>query len=179
MLPRTFWLGCRLAPLGAVLAGCSLLWPESETAVPSADASADRTAEVVAPSEAAPPPLPIIFFSADGDELDIGAREKIEMIATIAKDPRWIDRPILVTGHSDAQGEPEYNQSLASRRAELVAGELIFADVARDRVIVRSVGAEEPLAPNLNADGSDNPQGRALNRRVEVRLLVLPDGAEQ
>lgn len=173
MLPRFISLGCRLAPLGAALAGCSFLWPEPAPI----ERPAEPPAVPVVTGEAIPPQLPIIFFSADGDKLDIGAREKIEVIASIAKDPNWIKRPILVKGHSDAQGRPEYNRALAMRRAELIAGELVFADVARDRILVESAGDQEPLAPNQHANGSDNPEGRALNRRVEVRLL-LPDGLD-
>jgi OOP family OmpA-OmpF porin len=168
MLPRIFRLGCQLALPAAVLVGCGLLIPEPQPAP-----AEPPVAPPLAPN-AMSPQLPIIFFSADGDSLDIGAREKIEMIASIAQDARWADHSILVKGHSDAQGDSEYNQELARRRAELVAGELVFANVPRDRIIVQAAGADEPLAPNQQADGSDNPAGRALNRRVEVRLLTLP-----
>jgi outer membrane protein OmpA-like peptidoglycan-associated protein len=34
---------------------------------------------------------------------------------------------------------------------------------------VSGKGESEPVAPNENDDGSDNPDGRALNRRVEIR----------
>ena len=37
-------------------------------------------------------------------------------------------------------------------------------------------GESKPVAPNENADGSDNPSGRALNRRVEI---FLRDPAQQ
>jgi len=172
MLPRILWLGCRLALPAAAIASCALLFPEPRPAP-----AEPPVAPPLVP-DSTPPQLPIIFFSADGHSLDIGAREKIEVIASIALEPRWAESSIVVKGHSDVQGDSAYNHQLARRRAELVAGELVFANVARDRIIVQSVGADEPLAPNEQADGSDNPAGRALNRRVEVRLLMQPTAPE-
>ncbi|CAN5323384.1 hypothetical protein BH24PSE2_BH24PSE2_01060 [soil metagenome] len=167
----------RLTLFAAALAGCSLVLPEPEPVARRTDTPVQPVRAVVT-SDAVPPQLPIIFFSADGADLDIGAREKIEVIASIAKDPRWDEHPLLVRGHSDGQGGAEHNRRLSRRRAELVAAELVFTDVPRDRIVIEAAGAEEPIAPNRLADGSDNPDGRALNRRVEVRLLVLPGGSD-
>jgi outer membrane protein OmpA-like peptidoglycan-associated protein len=75
---------------------------------------------------------------------------------------------VTITGHTDNRGDPAYNQDLSERRAESVhqalAGRLggDFAFQASGK------GEDEPVAPNENDDGSDNPGGRALNRRVEI-----------
>lgn len=80
---------------------------------------------------------------------------------------------IEITGHTDAIGDESYNLSLGQRRADavrdwLVANTVLTADV----VSARGVGEADPIEPNLTETGADNPDGRALNRRVE---FTLPD----
>jgi outer membrane protein OmpA-like peptidoglycan-associated protein len=78
---------------------------------------------------------------------------------------------IEITGHTDAIGDEEFNLTLGQRRADavrdwLVANTALTADV----VSARGVGEADPIAENLTDDGADNPDGRALNRRVEFTL---------
>jgi outer membrane protein OmpA-like peptidoglycan-associated protein len=47
------------------------------------------------------------------------------------------------------------------------------ASVATDRITTRGWGETKPVAPNRNPDGSDNPQGRQKNRRVEIVLTQV------
>jgi outer membrane protein OmpA-like peptidoglycan-associated protein len=61
-----------------------------------------------------------------------------------------------------------YNLALSRRRAETVARELIGQGLHRERVTIQAYGEARPVAPNLNPDGTDNPAGRARNRRVEA-----------
>lgn len=81
---------------------------------------------------------------------------------------------IAIEGHTDAKGEDAYNKRLSEQRAEAVKAYLIGkgADTAR----LRSIGLGElrPVAPNINADGTDDEAGRQKNRRVEV---ILPKAA--
>jgi|GEM_PF-1525044 len=80
-----------------------------------------------------------------------------------------------ITGHTDSRGDEAYNIALGQRRAEAVRTWLVEnSALTADIVTARGVGEAEPAAANLTEDGSDNPQGRALNRRVE---LILPDDA--
>ena len=70
------------------------------------------------------------------------------------------------------KGDPEYNKMLSKQRADAVARWLIthqFVEAAR--VITRGAGASNPVAPNKRPDGSDDPVGRATNRRVEVLIM--------
>jgi outer membrane protein OmpA-like peptidoglycan-associated protein len=84
--------------------------------------------------------------------------------------PRALSRRISVEGHADAIGSQGYNLPLSQRRAETVAQELIANQTRRERVRSQGFGELYPIAPNTNPDGSDNPAGRAKNRRVEVFL---------
>ena len=69
--------------------------------------------------------------------------------------------------YTDAIGSDAANRSLSQRRAEAVAGSI----AARRADLVLSVagrGEADPVAPKSVA-GKDNPDGRAANRRVEIR----------
>jgi outer membrane protein OmpA-like peptidoglycan-associated protein len=72
-----------------------------------------------------------------------------------------------VVGHTDSTGSREYNQQLSVRRAESVAGYLRSQQILPERLLTRGVGPDSPVASN------DTPEGRALNRRVEIILTPL------
>jgi outer membrane protein OmpA-like peptidoglycan-associated protein len=78
---------------------------------------------------------------------------------------------ITVTGHTDAKGDDAYNQELSRRRAQAVVDWLRRQDglhAPAFKAVGR--GATAPIAPNTRSDGSDDPEGRARNRRVEVKI---------
>jgi outer membrane protein OmpA-like peptidoglycan-associated protein len=70
-------------------------------------------------------------------------------------------------GHTDSTGELQYNQTLSEARASSVARYLESQKVVSQRIITRGVGPAQPIASN------DTPDGRALNRRVEIVLTPL------
>ncbi len=80
------------------------------------------------------------------------------------------DLMVMVSGHTDAIGPQEFNRSLSLQRAKEVAGE-IFKNLGggRNRVVVQGAGELEPQLNNLR------PDGRSVNRRVEVLLLKPVD----
>lgn len=73
--------------------------------------------------------------------------------------------PVYIDGYTDSRGTPTYNIGLSVRRADAVERALASTGA---RFIVRGHGEANPVAPNTNPDGSDNPAGRAKNRRVTV-----------
>jgi len=74
-----------------------------------------------------------------------------------------------IQGHTDARGEPEYNVKLSVNRAEAVRQWLsVNGGLGTVTLSVEGFGATQPVAPNTNPDGSDNPEGRQLNRRVTI-----------
>lgn len=75
--------------------------------------------------------------------------------------------PIKIVGYTDAVGEDAFNLDLSRRRAKAVEAELrrLLAGAVSE-FATDGRGEAEPVAPNKNADGTDNPAGRARNRRV-------------
>lgn len=78
--------------------------------------------------------------------------------------------PITIWGHSDSKGSDSQNLAASRRRAETVRDFLVKQGVPRDRITVIALGEARPIAPNRKLDGSDDMEGRAKNRRVEIRV---------
>ena len=80
-------------------------------------------------------------------------------------------RAVRIDGYTDGKGSVPYNLSLSDRRAESVKQWLAQKEgITQARMTTRGLGAALPVAPNTNPDGSDNPEGRQKNRRVEIVL---------
>ncbi len=87
---------------------------------------------------------------------------------TIASTLKEYNQTIVeVSGHTDSVGSDAANQTLSERRANAVSSYLIGQGVQRERFEVVGMGERYPVANN------DTDSGRALNRRVEIRLLPL------
>jgi outer membrane protein OmpA-like peptidoglycan-associated protein len=72
------------------------------------------------------------------------------------------DSNITVEGHTDSQGQRQYNLDLGKKRADAVRDQLVSRGVAADRIKAVGVGPDRPVADNKTAEG------RANNRRVEI-----------
>jgi len=116
---------------------------------------------------------PILFVS-NSAQLDPVARREVERLAWVLNDPRVERRNVTLEGHTDSYGSEAYNVELSLRRAMAVADELIARGIRRDRIAVEAYGAKRPVAPNTHPDGTDDPAGRALNRRVEAVIQNAP-----
>ena len=79
---------------------------------------------------------------------------------------------VRVEGHTDSKGSDAYNQRLSQRRAEAVVKYLIGKGIDPSRLEAVGFGEGRPIAPNQNPDGSDNPTGRAKNRRTEFHVIT-------
>ncbi|MEU6785150.1 OmpA family protein [Nonomuraea angiospora] len=77
---------------------------------------------------------------------------------------------VTVDGHTDAIGGTSDNQTLSQERAAAVSQ--VLRPSLGDGFAYRAKGhgEGEPVAPNTKPDGSDDPDGRAQNRRVEVQI---------
>jgi outer membrane protein OmpA-like peptidoglycan-associated protein len=111
--------------------------------------------------------LPDVLFEFGKAELTLDAHAKVRGIAEVL-DSTARARKVSVEGHTDSVGAFSFNQDLSERRAENVALALVDAGVSPGRIFTRGYGERYPVASNTYADGSDNPVGRAKNRRVEV-----------
>jgi len=72
------------------------------------------------------------------------------------------DSNITIEGHTDSQGQRQYNMDLGQKRADAVKSQLVARGVAADRIKTTGVGPDRPVADNKTAEG------RANNRRVEI-----------
>jgi outer membrane protein OmpA-like peptidoglycan-associated protein len=109
-----------------------------------------------------------VLFDFDEYELLPEAAETLDRIAeTIAF---FEAAPVQVAGHTDSKGAPEYNRTLSEQRADAVVDYLLGTGAASNRITSVGFGETQPVAPNTNDDGSDNPEGRAQNRRVEIAI---------
>lgn len=77
---------------------------------------------------------------------------------------------IVISGYTDAKGEDAYNLTLSQKRAQAVGDWLKGHGIEASRIQVVGKGEADPVAPNAKADGSDDPEGRAKNRRVSVEI---------
>jgi len=111
--------------------------------------------------------VPDVLFEFDSDVLTPKAERRTEKMAAVISEFPGL-RPILVEGHSDAMGDAAYNLDLSFRRARGVANALRQAGIDPERLASQGLGETRPSAPNKHPDGRDNPEGRRLNRRVEV-----------
>jgi len=72
-------------------------------------------------------------------------------------------------GYTDAIGSDAHNQKLSEQRAEAVKSWFIEKENLRNvSFATKGYGASRPVAPNKKPDGSDDPDGRQKNRRVEI-----------
>ncbi|HEV8717018.1 MAG TPA: OmpA family protein [Candidatus Binatia bacterium] len=111
--------------------------------------------------------LPDVLFAFGRADLTHAAVVKARSIAEVLT-TQATGRRISVEGHTDAIGSEAFNQQLSERRAETVASALEGAGVNPHQIMARGFSERYPVAPNTNPDGTDNPAGRARNRRVEV-----------
>lgn len=106
-----------------------------------------------------------VFFAFDSADLSPRAREELARIAQQIDEAGLAS--VRIVGHTDAVGDDAYNLELSRRRAEAVRAFLAQA-LPGASLAAEGVGEAQPVAPET-VDGQDNPEGRAANRRVEIR----------
>jgi OmpA-OmpF porin, OOP family len=82
---------------------------------------------------------------------------------------------IEIQSHTDGKGSDSYNMKLSQKRAESVVKYLISKGISPERLKAQGYGESQPIAPNENPDGSDNPEGRAKNRRTAFKIIGVVD----
>jgi len=107
-----------------------------------------------------------VLFAFGSAELTPAAREAI---AAVDDEIGGGTGTVTIEGHTDAIGSDADNQALSERRAAAVRGALEAALGSGYQYTSVGFGETRPVAPNTKPDGSDDPDGRALNRRVEIR----------
>jgi outer membrane protein OmpA-like peptidoglycan-associated protein len=105
----------------------------------------------------------------DFDEADIlpKAQNALDQVAGLLR--QKAKGAVRIEGHTDGKGSAAYNHKLSARRADAVKNWLAKqAGLERIRFTTAGYGATRPVAPNTKPDGSDDPDGRQKNRRVEL-----------
>ncbi|MBW8050684.1 MAG: OmpA family protein [Cytophagales bacterium] len=110
-----------------------------------------------------------IFFDYDESTLRPSSLAEQERLYELLQ--KYPKMKIEVSGHTDNKGSEEYNKKLSEKRAQAVVDYLISKGIVKERLIAVGYGPTKPIAPNQNPDGSDNPDGRQLNRRTEFEIL--------
>ena len=108
-----------------------------------------------------------VLFDFDKSDIKKEARPSLEKVASVlAGHPR---AQVSIEGHTDGKGSADYNQKLSERRSVSVARWLKGkGELRKVRFTTKGYGATRPVAPNTKPDGSDDPEGRQKNRRVEI-----------
>ncbi|WP_320741270.1 OmpA family protein [Enterobacter sp. 166D1] len=123
------------------------------------------------PPKPKPKPVPKIvrldsmsLFDSGKAVLKTGSTKMlVNSLVGIKAKPGWL---IVVAGHTDNTGNAQLNQTLSQKRAEAVRDWMRdTGDVPESCFAVQGYGASRPIATN------DTPEGRALNRRVEISLV--------
>lgn len=107
-----------------------------------------------------------VLFDFDKADLLPKAEETLQKAADLIQQ-RNTKSVVRIEGHTDAKGSDAYNQKLSVRRADSVKTWFVSHGL-HERFATAGFGAKKPVAPNAKPDGSDDPEGRAKNRRVEI-----------
>jgi photosystem I P700 chlorophyll a apoprotein A2 len=113
-----------------------------------------------------------VLFDFDQSDIKPAAAATLDKVAVIIRTKST--GKVLIEGHTDAKGSEAYNQKLSERRSAAVKSWLVdHHRLNPDRLVTRGWGETRPVAPNTHEDGSDNPAGRARNRRGVITLSTV------
>lgn len=104
-----------------------------------------------------------IQFATSSDNLKEESTETLDEIVEIMKE--FPDSEFTIYGYTDNTGSDDFNLQLSNERANAVKKYLVIKGIASGRLQAGGFGEKNPIAPN------DTPEGRAKNRRVEIKLI--------
>jgi outer membrane protein OmpA-like peptidoglycan-associated protein len=129
-------------------------------AVPEECKDDSKSAFGEAPIDLVPVVLKRITFDFDSTRLTLDARVDLSEVAKVMKNPVSERQVYRLEGHTDAQGDADYNLGLSKRRARSVRQELIALGVPPSRLHSEGFGSQKLADPSRPGD--------LVNRRVEV-----------
>lgn len=110
-----------------------------------------------------------VLYEFGKSTLTESSKEVLDTLyAILVENPTFV---IELSSHTDAIGSDAANEKLSQARAESCVSYLISKGIAKDRMVPKGYGESKPKAPNQTDEGKDNPEGRALNRRTEFKIL--------
>ncbi|MEO5807410.1 OmpA family protein [Devosia sp.] len=109
-----------------------------------------------------------ITFATDQSNVQPQFNQTLVSVALVLKK---FDKTIVdVYGHTDSQGDDNYNLDLSQRRAVSVATVLANQGIDQRRFFIKGMGESSPIASNATEGG------RATNRRVEIQISPINQG---
>lgn len=102
-----------------------------------------------------------IQFDTDQDTLKPESETVLTQVLAVLQERE--DLAVAIAGHTDAEGDSAHNLDLSQRRAATVVAWLAARGIANARMRAEGHGESNPVASN------ESPEGRSLNRRVEIR----------
>lgn len=109
-----------------------------------------------------------VLFEFDKAVLLPKAEQTLQQAAAVIGE-KAADSTVRIEGHTDAKGDDNYNQKLSERRANAVKDWFVQSGALKAVTFkTQGLGERQPVAPNAKPDGSDDPDGRQKNRRVEI-----------
>ena len=110
-----------------------------------------------------------VLFDFDKHVLRPEAVPSLEKVAEVLRSRAG--SPVTIEGHTDGKGSDAYNQPLSEKRAQAVRDWLVKnGGASAARITTKGWGKSKPIVPNTRPDGSDDPDGRKKNRRVEITV---------
>ncbi len=107
-----------------------------------------------------------ILFAVNSTDVRPDLQRDLQTVASNLQ--AYPDSIVQIVGHTDSDGDADFNQDLSERRANSVADVLLNSGIPFSRI--QTFGREnQPVADNFT------PEGKAKNRRVEI--VILPTAA--
>jgi len=108
-----------------------------------------------------------VLFDYDKAALKPEAEQALKKVAVVLS--QFPESKVTVEGYTDSRGTKAAHMQLSRERAQAVKDWLVKnGGVLATNISTKGLGEQYPVAPNTNKDGTDNPLGRALNRRVSI-----------
>ena len=108
-----------------------------------------------------------ILFDFDKYDIRPSAADALKQVGGILRERA--KGVVRIEGHTDSKGTPAYNQTLSEKRADAVRRWLAEREgLTTLKFKIDGLAATRPVVPNTKPDGSDDPDGRQKNRRVEI-----------
>jgi len=114
-----------------------------------------------------------VFFEFNSSQVTKDSKIELDKLFSLLANNPTIN--VEIQGHTDSKGRNAYNKELSQKRAEAVREYVVNKGINAKRITAKGYGEKQPIARNENTDGSDNEEGRALNRRIELKV-VSKDG---
>lgn len=107
-----------------------------------------------------------VLFEFDKADLLPKAEEVLARAAGLIRERA--QGTVRIEGHTDSKGDDAYNQRLSEQRAAAVRDWFVRNGLGNFTFQSSGKGEKEPVASNEKPDGSDDPEGRQKNRRVQI-----------